>query len=63
MKVGDLVRLKLAPTQAHKKYVGQLAMVVREAPNKANIDVALFSDGHIGLLAKGWFELVSESEK
>ena len=63
MKVGDLVRLKQAPTPYEKKYVGQLAMIIRESPNKANIDVALFSDGHIGLLAKSWFELVSESEK
>ena len=63
MKVGDLVRLKEAPTPLEKKYVGQLAMVIRESPNKANIDVALFSDGYIGLLAKCWYELVSEAEK
>ena len=61
MKVGDLVKLKVAPGKYEEKYVGKLAMVTKVSPNGCNLTVSLFNGGYIGLLAWSWFEVVSEA--
>ena len=61
MKVGDLVKLKVAPGKYEEKYVGKLGMVMRVSPGGCNLTVNLFDGGHIGLLAWSWFEVVSEA--
>ena len=61
MKVGDLVKLKVAPAKHEEKYVGKLGYVTRVSPNGCNLTVSLFDGGYIGLLAWSWFEVVSEA--